>query len=356
MLDYKEKLNTIFTSDQLDSRIEKKLSEYSQLITKETAIFLIAKENGIILEQSADSQNARQTKGRFSITGTISRIFPLREYGGGSGNGPDKKPETQDQGPKTRPSKPEVLEVPAPQGSANPKPKTSNQRLWLHDEKGDFTLVLWNSDTGLTKGKIGLGDQIKIIGATYRNGEINLGYGGKIERTGGIPTTPLSKLPALSQDTCNVEGEISEIYPEFFYKRASGEEAVMRSFDLTEGNTTVNVSVWHEPEQMNNFKFKDRVRIENAKYKKSSLQLNSGSRLVLLERKDEDGKIRGILEDAKADDGKLIAKLSGKLHSLSPEASLALLGVSPLPADISLSTVLELKKKEILGAEVVIRI
>ncbi|OIO21316.1 hypothetical protein COV61_04790 [Candidatus Micrarchaeota archaeon CG11_big_fil_rev_8_21_14_0_20_47_5] len=317
MPDYLEKLNSLFSGEEIESKVEAKLKEYSNLITKETALFLLAKEQNLIREQTADSSTAESTKGRFSISGTVSKIFPEREY---EGNGK----------------------------------KIKTQRLWLFDEKGEFTLVLWNEDTKLASGKIAIGGKIKVTGAYSRGGEVHLGYGGKAELLEGNESIPLGKLKEENA-LVNAEGSIDEILPDYFYKRKGSEaEEMMGSFSLTDGENTFTVCLWDKPEQVHDFKFKDKVRVERARFRNRTLNMNANSRIVLIEREKE-GEIKGILEGIEVQgEGKEGAKarISGREYAISVQTACAILGISSLPDDVSLKTLVELKGKEIIGKDV----
>ncbi|MEM2962903.1 MAG: hypothetical protein QXW70_02615 [Candidatus Anstonellales archaeon] len=324
MSDYLEKLHALYTDKQLNLLIEKKLSEYSHLISRDTALFLIAKENNCIIEETVDSSSLHNQQSRFSIIGTIVKIFPPYEH--------------------------------TAAGTSESRTKTKSQRLWLSDEKGVFTLVLWNEKTNLTSGTIGLGDKIKIVGAYFRDGEVHLSASGRIEKLEPASVTRLSDLNTNVTNAICVEGSITEVYPDYYYKNSRGEEVAMRSFDITDGTVVVNVSVWHDPQLVAKLQPSDRIRLENVKFRRGGLHVNSNSRLILLERK-EAGRIEGVVEDISLEKDSFRVKISGETYQVPFQLGWSLLlGLFQIPPDVSPSTILDIKKNDVIGKKISINL
>jgi len=312
---YYEELCAHFGKEKLEEEVQEKINAYFGLLTREAALYLLAKKIGAAREEQIPLAGIKPWMKRVRACGRIARIFPMQEYGK---NGIVKK----------------------------------SVRVCLEDEGGECTLVLWNANAMRLFGEIGVGDAVLIENAYMtREGELSLGAEGKIER---LKAAPLGKIGHLKEGVHNVEGVVKEIFLDYPYMK-NGRESRMCSFSLAQGMREARVVVWANPQRVNELKVGEEVRIENALFKNNELQLGEFAR-ILSRKSKEEGWIEGEMENlALLGDG-IVARIGGREVVFEKEISPAILGLKFLPEGVSLATALKLAGKEQGGKNVRVKV
>jgi hypothetical protein len=292
---------------ELEQRIEAKFAEFGGLLTREAAVLLLAKENGIPIEKELALSDAPKTSLPFSFTAKVERIFPLQVYP----NGIDR-----------------------------------SVRLHLSDASGEATLLLWNSQCGLVEGEIGWGDTVSGSGAFFRNGEISIGKSGNLK---SVARHPILTVSGLAPGQCCVEGEVGKVGGGAAQVgKKFGDGAGASYFQLCQDGSCCNVVVWQKPEGFLPLAG-DRVVLENVIFRNGEVHFNSYSRMV---RKGSALAALGEMQSVSFEGDMALIGISGKSYSVALEEALLLFEVKGVPPGISAQTLIEVKASGLAGKKV----
>ena len=157
------------SEDEINEKIESKIEEFSGLISKEGAAYMVAAENGIDLKEKSDNRlkikNIIPGMKNVEIVGKVLRVSSVKEFSRNDKTG-------------------KVCSI------------------YLGDETGTIRLTLWDDETEAAD-KIKVGDVIKVYGYT-REGqlELRLGRYGKIikvdEDINAVPMNETSRATIKS--------------------------------------------------------------------------------------------------------------------------------------------------------------
>jgi hypothetical protein len=301
--------------DELDRQVASRMESYCGLLTRDAALFIIAKENGLIKERFVTISEIRPEMRSANFNATILRIFPEQRY-----------------------------------GKAGRVYRTV--RVLLEDKSGTAVMVLWNDAVDLTKGKIGIGDSVEVKGAYLRNAELHLSSSGSISLLGHCPRVELGKL---REGVFCAIGKITEVFPEYYYMK-NGKEDVMTSFEMEDSTGRARAVVWHEPDRVTELAAGDEVKLENAVCRNNELHMGAYSRIVVLNKRKHESVIEGALEALGEKESAIVANIAGRELVFEGDSRLSVLKIGPLPPDISISTVLELKRDRLLGSQLAVRV
>ena len=250
-MDLEAELLKSLPKEELESQIAERIKSFQGLLTREVALRLIAKEKGLLkAEEEKEYILGQIPRGAKKVTfrAEISRIWPVATYASGK---------------RSR-----VVEVSA-DGTTVP-------------------LVLWNQDTELGKG-IRLKDEIMVKGAYESNGEMHLGYSGRIE---------VSKHATFSELGSLIEGERAHVRG--FVSKVSGPS----SFTLSDGKSETECIV--NEERVAKLREGDEVILEGAQVKEGRLLIDGSSRMHMRRTKE---MLIGEIKIARMRRGELIANV-----------------------------------------------
>lgn len=306
MEDYQEKLLELLGSG-LEERISGKISEFGGLLTREAAVRLICRQNGIDTEKLLEISQALRSPFPFRFRAAVDRVFPVQTYPGRAGR---------------------------------------SMRLHVSDTSGSATLVLWNGHVDEAEAHVSVGDRIECSGAFFRMGEIGMGREGKLAVLEKFPVLPVSRLTA---GACSVEGEVGEIEEDYVYiDRKSGVEKKLSSFQLCDPKGCRRVVVWSSPEGAAMPSKGDGLRLENVVFKNGEVHFNFASRMVV---KTSIRELKGKLERVELAGGYCDFTIGGKKFKVEVSRALVLLGIKSVPQGVSPSTLVAIRMKALSGSE-----
>lgn len=291
-----------FSEQELEEKINKKIDSFHGLLTREVAMKLIAKEGGFFKEDRKFykiKEIPKEAK-KVSLVAKVEKIFSEVSY---------------------------------------PSGKRSRSVL-LKDETGEINLKLWENDISICA-KLRTSAEVKLIDAYEKFGDLNLGYSGSLEVLSGNSFTPLDSLKDGAR--VHVYAEVSNI---------SGEKSDRFEFVISDTKNSATVLLEHGKERGKRLEVGDLVILDNSKVSEGALLVDSSARLLLKKRK---GLVSGKLENLETDAETLSIRISGKDFSLDRANALKILNAEA-PEDISLSTVVSLKKEEMLGKPISFRV
>lgn len=314
MEDYLPLLEKKFPKEEIDEMAKERIEKYGDLISRDIALFLLAKENNLIEEKAIPISSAQQWMRSIMITAKVACVFPICYF--------------EKDGKKGR-----------------------SCRLLLSDKSGEITLVLWNDLVSLVEEKIWTGDEIEVRGGYLKDGELHVGFGGTVTVLKSSPPTPIGKL---KPGTHNVAGKIAEVFLDYFYMK-NGKEEIMSSFLLSDGDDEMRVAVWKEPERVKALRQGDEVKLEGVVYRNNELHANSSSRIIVAKRTEEN-VLRGKIEEIKQGEKGISIVMDGKRITFDDSLSLKVLGINELPPDVPLKTVFGIKAKYLLEKEMAVKV
>ena len=294
--------------ESCEGEIAHKVAEFGGLLSRNAAVALLCKMNGIDLEKRVPLAEARKMNLPFSFQAKIDRIFPVHVY----------------------------------PGSHN-----KSVRMHVSDGASQGTIILWNEQAKAVEGEISTGDIIECKGAYYKGGEVGIGKGGSIKKEKGFPITPLGKLP---YGLCNVEGEVKAVEPDHFYEdRNSGVKKRLLSFTLCEGDACRRVVMWPPQSDGKKVSAGDVLLLENVFFRNNELHVDAYSRLV---RKKTAGERFGKFVKAEVEGGTAFFQIDSEKYGAGLEEALALLRIRAVPPGVGAGTLITIKSREMEGKAV----
>ena len=229
---YSELLKTM-SKDELEEEVNKRISSFNGLLTRDIALKLIAREKGIY--------NAKPSAGSDSIgstfTAIIRRILPEENYNSGK---------------KSRAM--EIYNSSAGGRVGEGADESAGGKTHI--------LRLWNDDV-LLFAKLRVGDEITISGAYEKNGILNLGYSGKVSLSKSALFAKIADIKSNPEtQIVNVRGNIVSVRSD--------------SFEVSDGS--LSVSVFGNTQTL---AVGDEVILENVSADSGNLRLSGNSRLLV---------------------------------------------------------------------------
>jgi len=294
-------------SDQIDSAVAEKIDSFHGLLTRDVALKLIAKEKGLMKQEEKFVKIKEIEKGakNISLDAKVERITPEAVYASGK----------------------------------------RSRSVLLKDETGEIYLKLWEEGIALCS-KLRIGSTVRVRNVYEKFGDINLGYKGTVEHVSGHQFTPLDSLAGADgsgQVRVHVYATISKV---------SGISGGQFSFAITDSKNEIDALIAESPERGNKMEEGDLVIIDNGKVENGKLVLDSNSRLLLKKQK---GMVSGKVEKLESDGNTLSLIVGGKPLVFDRTNAEKFLSVS-IPENISLQTVVELKRDSILNSNVNLRV
>lgn len=296
--------------EEVEQKISEKINSMSGFLTREAAANILANELGLKTEEMAKLAGIMEGANRAFVVAKLERILKLQEFGAGK----------------------------------------RMRKVVLSDESGERELKLWNEDIGMLN-SLHSGDLVEVKGIYCKNNELSLGYDGAIKVVKHAAFADFGALPDLEGANVNVRGYVESVDGIMEYEK-DGSRRKMFSFSISDGKNSARGIIWSEAERGEELAIGSEVKIENALARNGELHLNHFSR-ILVKRKREG--IGGKIDGLDAAEGKLILDIGGKKHEFPRDDALRILDAQ-VADDISLETVLELKKKGFLGKEIFIEI
>jgi len=296
--------------DEMDRLVSSKIKSFHGLLTKEAAMRLIAKDMGLLKEEETEYKLAMIPKDakRICFRAKVRKVWPVAEYSSGK---------------RSR-----VIEV-ADDGTSKP-------------------LVLWNDDVELGK-SLRARDHILVRGCYERGGELHLGYSGTLEVVEKAGFTDLSAMEDGS--SIHVSGFISKI--EGFDMFVEGNRTRRGfSFLVSDGRSERRCVILDGADRGARLKEADDIIIENADAHDGRIVAGPDAR-ILSRRKS--AMLLGEVKRLGYADQKMDLEVGGRAVSLDRENALRLLGIK-IADDIGLSSVIALKKGQILNRRMAVRI
>ncbi|MBN2478154.1 hypothetical protein JXB01_02575 [Candidatus Micrarchaeota archaeon] len=304
---YQELLN-LFGKDETEKKIKLKIDEFHGYVSRDVAVKVIAKESGVYKEEENFIKIKEINEGlnNVNVRAVVDRIMPLKVFPSGK---------------KCR-------------------------IIILKDETGTAELWLWEEDTRLAY-SIMADSKIQITGAYINGGHLNTGYKGKIKI---LSSAKFTEFSGLKEGTVsNIKGIVSRVEGMKSFEK-EGRKKTFYSFVVSDGDTEKKVIVWENPGRVGNIEEQDRIVIENARFKDGTLHANTSSRIFV---KRPRNIIKGEIKDIKLKGERTEIEIGEKKINLNMEDTLKFLGVEQ-DKQVSLSTILELKKDSVIGKEAVI--
>ncbi len=286
--------------DEAEAKIAGKIEEMHGLITRETAIYLLAAENELVKDKVWKGSELREGLRSITMEGKVTRIFPAW---------------------KTE--------------------KGASRRFYL-DDGAETAVVLWANAALLDT--VAIGDTVKIRNGYFKEGELHLSKP-SIE---AIARANRCKINELKEGTFgNLEGTVKNKEENYYFVR-EGRQNVRNSLQFSDGVREIRVVGWGR-DDTDALKNGDPIRIDNGLMKNGELHLNYLSRVVKLDTNMKAGKIESVEYAIGADgNGEFAIGINGNEFRAGKMLVLAALGLREIDG-LSIAGMIALKKKEIIG-------
>ena len=291
-----------------DEEIARKIREFGGLLSRNAAIVLLCKQNGIDLEKQIFLSEAKKTMLPFSFHAKVDRIFPTQVYSGANNR---------------------------------------SVRLHLSDSSGKATLLLWNEQANIVMGEVSVGDVVECKGAYFKNGEIGLGRNGSIKKEKAFPLTELSQL---TYGVCNVQGEVKSIDSESVIDNRDAKQKTF-SFLLCDKDVCKKAIIWSQSSDAQKLQIGDVLLLENIFFRNNELHLDEFSRVV---KKRSVSDLFGVFlnVDVEGEQAQASFQIDENKYSVEVPVALSLLHINSIPPGVSPQVLIKIKSSEFEGKRV----
>ncbi len=302
-----KKLLEKFPADVLEQKIDAKISEFQGLLNRDVAIKIIAKEEGLLQQEERDYliKDIFTQARRIRLSAKIAGVFSIKEYSSGN----------------------------------------RSRTVLLQDDTGAMPLTLWNDQIAAVAG-IKSGDTVAISGAYEKNGDLLLQHTGSISLSKQSPFDSLGSLVAGS--TVTVKVAVSSLEGRRDYSR-NGQRKSFFSFRISDGTTEARCLLWDGIERVEGLAVGDEMVLENAYVKNGELHAGANTRILV----KKSGVLRGKITFLDVEHGQLKVVLDSGSALLGRDKALKLLDAA-LPDDVSLETIVKLKKDSLINKRIAI--
>lgn len=294
-MDYYSKLSSIYSRDELEDKISKKILEFHNYISREAAITLIAKENNIYKKEIkfVNIKGIEQFSKDINLKAKVASINQSITYPSGK----------------------------------------RSRSIVIEDESGKIEFVLWEKNIELLN-KIRINDELELLSCYERNGRINLGYRGKLKI---LKEKGFSSLDSLEEaNFYNLKGIVSKVEQNTFF--------------ISDGPSERKISIISGKDRFESLKEEDEIILENVKFTNNSIEFSSKSRLFFRRPKNI---ISGIITDIQLDKEDLIVLINNKRFSFQKDNIYKFLNVKS--NSLSLETLIKLKKEFYMDKKIFIK-
>jgi hypothetical protein len=313
--DIEANLRKALPDGELERRVAGKIESFHGFLTRDAAMRLVAKEEGLLKSEERACRLADIKKGerKVAFRASVRKVWPVAEYSSGK---------------KSR-----VVEV--------------------QDETGRKPLVLWNEDVALAS-RLRAQDAVSVRGAYEKNGELHLGYSGSVEVTDKAAFTDLGGIGAA--------GGGGPVHVRGFVSRVEGYDGFVQGARTMQGFSFFVSDGTHERRcvllggigRASGIRPEDEVIIENAAVGASG-NIEIGEESRMLSRRPKEMLLGEVAALECHENDALTVRVGGREARLERESALKFLGVRAAP-DIALSTVVDLKKGSLLNTRIAVRI
>ncbi len=253
----KEKILEQLSEEELEEKVKEKTEKFSGMLNKEAALFLIAREQGIEIEEK-DTVLSELKKGQtVNVKGEIISVYPEREF-----------------------------------ESKGKKGKVKN--ILIKDNTGTAYLVLWNEDTEKILEKDS-GKKIELTEFFVEefNGkkQLNKRFNGKFNLKENQKTKEIKKINEIIDGERNLTIK-AMILREFPLKEfeSKGRKGMLKRIELIDENKSIMLVLWNEKARE---KLSEKIiKISNVNARKglNELELHSTDNTEIKEL--EEGKLK----------------------------------------------------------------
>jgi len=286
--------------EELEEKLKTKTESFHGLITREVAMRMLAKELKLIEKKAYRILEIPKGERGLTIFGKVEKIYPVAEYRSGK----------------------------------------KSRVLLLKDDTGKIPVVLWNDDIKVFN-KLRVGDEIEARRVYEKNNELHLGFSGEIVIINSAQFTPLNSIP--EEGRVNVRGMIES---------TGGFRGQNFFFLLNDGSSESRCRITEDAARGKFLEKGHELIVENAKVSPGFLDLDSSTRI--LARKKEN-IVAGKINKIEMKDDSLYVEIGDKNFTLNRENALKFLKAA-VSKDISLSTIVSLKKDSLLNSNVSLKI
>jgi hypothetical protein len=309
-MDLEAELLKSLSNDELEQKVAGRIESFHGFLTRDVAIRLIAKESGLLKTEEKAYKLAQIPKGekRIAFHAHVKKVWPVATYSSGK---------------KSR-----VVDV--------------------QDETGAKPLVLWNEDVELAS-KLRARDELSVHGAYEKNGELHLGYSGSLEVVNKAAFSDLGEL--VEGESVHLRGIVSRV--EGYDGFVRGTKTVQGyAFVISDGKNERRCIIYEGMGRSGSIRPEDEIIIENAGVRNGNVEIGADSRLMTRRSKE---MLLGEVTSLDCEGETLMVQVGGKDAKLTRDNAMRFLGVAAAP-DISLSTVVRLKKESLLNTRIAVRI
>jgi len=300
-------LASTLTKDEIEDEVEKKIANFHGLLTRDVALKLIAKERGLFKEEDNVIKIKDIKPGMRKITFS-GKILAINK------------------------------EIVYPSGKRA-------RSIVISDDTANVSLILWNDDISIIS-KLKVGDEVLVKSAYEKLGSLNLGYKGTLEIVNAVPYSKLAEL--AEGQSVNVRAFIVAVKGKRVYEK-NGKESTYFSFDISDSTGERTCIIWGAADEQK-MVAENEIIIQNGLVRNNEIHITDRTRLLVRKTTDV---ISGKLIDMSLENNKLIVNIDKNNLIFNRENALKFFGID-IRDDISLETIVNLKKESMLNTNVYI--
>lgn len=295
-------LSKAMPEEEIESLVEMKIKSFHGLLTRDVALKLIAKERGLLKEEEKifKANEVKEGAKKVTIVAEVSAIMPEVTYASGK----------------------------------------KSRDVILKDETGEVRLRLWEDDIRRCV-NMRTGSKVKLSNAYEKYGALGLGYAGSIEIVEKAGFTPLGSLKP--GERAHVMGTISEV---------NGQADDGFRFKIKGEDSETDAVILDGTGRGGKLEAGDIIVLDNAIFAGGRIEIRADTRMLLKKPK---GMVSGKIEAMEETPLGMKVTINGRELSFDRDNAMQFLGVRPAE-DIALGTIIGLKKGEMNGSAVAIRV
>jgi len=179
----------------------------------------------------------------------------------------------------------------------------------------------------------------------FRGDEYHIGHGGEIKVVESGPRARLGGAEGIG----TFEGEVSEFFGDFGYRKNMKENGLMSTFEISDGKAKARCILWDSPGMKNSLSKGMKVIIENGVRRGEEIHIGNAGRLLFARKNPDEG--RPIIEKIEIDEtaGKVVATAGIARAEMAFDEACQKMGIGPVPDGIKPLTALNMKKGSWIG-------
>lgn len=212
----------------------------------------------------------------------------------------------------------------------------------IKDETGETSVICY--DAQILKDLM-LGSTIRIINGLCKYSKIYINKKTKINILKSPSLSTIKEMINKKKGRFYLKGTVVS-KPEYVPYNIKGKSENILTFKVADTTGTATVTVWKKCK----FDLKEgcKIRLENIDYYNDEIHITKNSRVVIIHCPSEENEVVGEFSEIYIENDSIYGLFEGRKVIIPKQQILKLFNIDVFPSDLSLYTLIELKKRDLL--------